>query len=66
MAPETTLPEPVNLTDPYAHNDPAPSPDCDVCAELVKQGREARESGDLSKVTDCLVEISRHSHGRRT
>ncbi|OIJ89551.1 hypothetical protein BIV24_19765 [Streptomyces colonosanans] len=46
---------------------PQPAPGCRVCAGLAKQRAEAAGAGDLSKVSDCNVEIRRHkqAHQRR-
>ncbi|WP_405994591.1 hypothetical protein [Streptomyces sp. NBC_00986] len=66
MALETTLREPVQLTDPLEVEPPAPAPGCDVCGALLKQWRQATEKDghayDLSHATDLAVEIKRHPH----
>ncbi len=64
---ETTLSGPVTLTE-WTEREPKPTPGCDVCGALLKQWRQATESGspayDLSHATDLAVEISRHPHSR--
>jgi hypothetical protein len=53
-APQLTLPDP----------EPVPADGCDVCTALGKEREEARRSGDMSKVSDCTVEIAAHPHAR--
>lgn len=53
---------PVHLRLP--RTDPEPSPGCDVCAALVRQRAEAAKAGDMSRVSDCNVEISSHPSHR--
>ena len=39
---------------------------CAECVRLEREKEMARKSGDLSKVTDCAVLLSRHpDHGKR-
>lgn len=68
MALDTTLREPVQLTDPLEVEPPKPARGCDVCGALLKQWRQATEVGsqafDLSHATDLSVEIKRHPHQR--
>ncbi len=45
--------------------DPEPEADCDVCRALGKQRSTARAQGDMSKVSDCNVEIRNHPHKRK-
>jgi hypothetical protein len=53
------------LTDPATiAQEPIPNFDCDVCQSLGRQRDEARAAGDMSRVTDCNVEIRRHPHGK--
>jgi hypothetical protein len=59
MEPQTTTPGPVS---PPPLPDPAPVAGCDVCLALHRQRAAARVAGDLSKATDCNVEINRHPH----
>ncbi|MFI9050394.1 hypothetical protein [Streptomyces sp. NPDC053427] len=54
---------PVHLMEPAA--EPVPVVECDVCGALVKQRAEACAVGDMSKATDCNVEIRRHPHPER-
>ncbi|WP_079056241.1 hypothetical protein [Streptomyces caeruleatus] len=49
--------------------EPEPDADCDVCQALGEQRSEARTKGDMSRVSDCNVEIRNHPHkgrGRRS
>ncbi|MFE0273818.1 hypothetical protein ACFWZY_17120 [Streptomyces sp. NPDC058992] len=55
-----TMTPPVHLGLPC--REPAPAKGCGVCSALSKQRKEAREAGDLSKATDCSVEIQNHPH----
>ncbi|MDW4904451.1 hypothetical protein RB628_03630 [Streptomyces sp. ADMS] len=55
---KTTMDPPVQLGLPRA--DPEPPPDCDVCAALGRQRSEAAKAGDMSRVSDCNVEIRSH------
>ncbi|GGN94361.1 hypothetical protein GCM10011579_093770 [Streptomyces albiflavescens] len=63
MALETTLRDPIQLTDPLS-GDPEPTPGCDVCAALVKQWKSARNAKSLeyglSRASDLIVELRRH------
>ncbi len=45
--------------------DPEPVEGCDVCQALGSQRSEAREGRDVSKVSDCNVEIRNHPHKGR-
>ncbi|MFJ8192792.1 hypothetical protein ACIQ8D_23975 [Streptomyces sp. NPDC096094] len=45
--------------------DPAPSATCDVCQALARQRAAARDAGNLSRVSDCNVEIRNHPHKPR-
>ncbi|WP_245608020.1 hypothetical protein [Streptomyces hokutonensis] len=40
--------------------EPMPPADCGVCAALARQRTEATRDGDLSRATDCNVEIRNH------
>lgn len=66
MALETTLRDPIHLTDPLAVEPPRPTPGCDVCTTRIAQWRQAMEHGspayDPSHATDLAVEIGRHPH----
>jgi len=66
MALDTTLGEPVHLTDPLDAEPPEPARGCDVCGALMGQWRQATEAGgpayDPSHATDLAVEIKRHPH----
>jgi hypothetical protein len=66
MALETTLGEPVQLTDPLEAQPPEPVRGCDVCGALFGQWKQATEKGspayDPSHATDLAVEIGRHPH----
>nr|WP_079056270.1 hypothetical protein [Streptomyces caeruleatus] len=47
---------------------PKSAPDCDVCQALDRQRSEARAKGDMSRVSDCNIELRNHPHrgrGRR-
>ena len=46
--------------------EPAPVEGCGVCAALGKQRDQARQAGNLSRVTDCNVEIRNHPPGEQT
>ncbi|GAU66836.1 hypothetical protein SSP35_03_04840 [Streptomyces sp. NBRC 110611] len=50
---------PVHLLEPVS--DPAPVAGCDVCGALARQRDAAYDAGDMSKATDCNVEIRRHT-----
>jgi hypothetical protein len=43
---------------------PGPFPECDVCGVLDRERRTARARGDMSKVSDCNVEIRQHPHDK--
>lgn len=45
---------------------PTGHPDCDVCGALIEQREQARGRADMSRVSDCNVEIRRHPHPRRS
>lgn len=61
---QTTQAPPVHLLDPT--RPPEPVPGCDVCGALNRQRIQATAKGDHSRVSDCTVEMRRHSHGSRT
>jgi hypothetical protein len=42
-----------------------PATGCKVCSALVREREEARKGRDMSRVTDCNVEIRRHPHGTK-
>jgi len=44
--------------------EPGPAEGCDVCNALDRRRTAARQVGDMSKVTDCNVELRRHPHLR--
>lgn len=44
--------------------EPRPTKGCDICCALDRQRTVARQTGDLSRVTDCNVEMRRHPHPR--
>lgn len=46
-------------------DEPVPPPDCGVCAALVRQRSEAKARDDLSRASDCNVEIRNHHPARR-
>ncbi|MDT0467528.1 hypothetical protein [Streptomyces gibsoniae] len=60
-----TMGEPVHLALPEGW--PVPHPGCKVCGALAAERERAQASGDLSKVSDCNVEIREHkdAHPRR-
>ncbi|MFE2883182.1 hypothetical protein [Streptomyces sp. NPDC059272] len=66
MALETTMRDPVELSDPLECTEPHPAPGCDVCGALLRQWHQAKEVGspayDPSHATDLAVEIKRHPH----
>lgn len=41
---------------------PAIAAGCQVCAALARQRAEAAKAGDMSRVSDCNVEIRNHQH----
>ncbi|OEV18181.1 hypothetical protein AN221_23875 [Streptomyces nanshensis] len=45
--------------------EPVGVPGCRGCAQIVDERASARAKGDLSKVSDCNVELARHPHRRR-
>lgn len=51
---------PVHLALPVP--EPKGTPGCRVCAALVAERAAARRRGDLSKVSDCNVELRNHEH----
>lgn len=61
----TTMDAPVYLTEPMP--DPEPVPGCRRCAALAEERRQARAYRNLSRVSDCNVELRAHPHrsGRR-
>jgi hypothetical protein len=64
---ETTLRDPIHLTDPLMAEPPKPTPGCDVCSSRMAQWHQATEQGspayDPSHAVDLAVEIGRHPHG---
>ncbi|WP_405702688.1 hypothetical protein [Streptomyces sp. NBC_00069] len=46
-------------------DDPVPTPGCGVCEALDRQRAVARAKGDMSKVSDCNVELRNHQRGER-
>lgn len=61
----TVQESPITLPDPSEYLEPVPVEGCRICAALGKQRAEARAAGDLSKVSDCNVEIYLHPHEKR-
>ncbi|MFJ4781819.1 hypothetical protein [Streptomyces sp. NPDC088794] len=61
----TTMAAAVHL--PLPQLEPVAVEGCDVCRALGKQRAEARTAGNMSRVSDCNVEIRAHSdhHGGR-
>ncbi len=57
---QTTMSGPVHLALPLL--EPTPVDGCDVCTALAEQRAQARARGDMSRVADCNVEITRHRH----
>ncbi|MDT0467060.1 hypothetical protein [Streptomyces gibsoniae] len=53
-----TMSEPVHLLPPADW--PAPHPGCKVCGALAAERERAQAAGDVSKVSDCNVEIREH------
>lgn len=47
-------------------DEPEPPADCEVCTALATQRAVAAEAGDLSRVSDCNVEIRNHHRPRAT
>ncbi|MFF7763129.1 hypothetical protein [Streptomyces griseorubiginosus] len=45
-------------------DEPDPPADCGVCASLAEQREVAAAAGDLSRVSDCNVEIRNHHKPR--
>lgn len=45
--------------------EPLASEACDVCQALARQRSAARAEGNLSRVSDCNVEIRNHPHPER-
>ncbi|MFF9506317.1 hypothetical protein ACF1BU_02775 [Streptomyces sp. NPDC014724] len=41
---------------------PSPVKGCDVCGALARQREVAWQARDMSRVTDCSVELRRHPH----
>ncbi|MCP9958629.1 hypothetical protein [Streptomyces sudanensis] len=56
----TTMTGPVHLGLPEP--EPEGVPGCRVCEALVAQRAAARWRGDLSRVSDCNVELRGHRH----
>ncbi|GGK48111.1 hypothetical protein [Streptomyces flaveus] len=56
---QTTQEPPIDLGVPLP--EPKPAPGCGVCASLARDREQARRVGDLSKVSDCNIEIRNHS-----
>ncbi|MGW3723561.1 hypothetical protein [Streptomyces sp. NPDC000851] len=54
----TSMDAPITLGLPL--DQPEPPAECGVCAALVRQRQEASARGDMSRVTDCNVEIRNH------
>lgn len=50
---------------PLPLEEPEPRPDCAKCTDLAVQREEARQAGDLSRVSDCNVRMRKHHRGRR-
>ena len=55
---KTTMTGPIDLPLPLI--EPTPVAGCDVCGALVRAREEARQNGDLSKVTDFNIEMRSH------
>ena len=66
MALETTLREPIHLTDPLTAEPPQPVRGCDMCESRFGQWQEASDprssAYDPSHATDLAVEIKCHPH----
>lgn len=60
----TDMDPPITLGLPL--DEPVPPPDCDVCEALARRRAEATQAGDLSRVSDCNVEIRNHHSVRPT
>ncbi|MFD3352601.1 hypothetical protein [Streptomyces fradiae] len=58
MTTTTATLRPVHLGLPLP--EPVGAPGCGVCDALVAQRRAARLRGDMSRVTDCNVELRNH------
>ncbi|MEU0671949.1 hypothetical protein ABZ330_03500 [Streptomyces sp. NPDC006172] len=43
---------------------PEPAPGCAVCADLDRERAAALEERDLSRVSDCNVDLRRHDSHR--
>jgi hypothetical protein len=43
--------------------EPVPVAGCDVCGALDRQRTEYRRLRDMTRVTDCNVELRQHPHG---
>ncbi|TSB25291.1 hypothetical protein FNJ62_13185 [Streptomyces benahoarensis] len=63
MKPITYAQPPVELS-MLEWTEPQGEHGCDVCRALAGRREEARRQGDLSRVSDCNVEIRQHPHGR--
>ncbi|MFD4415657.1 hypothetical protein [Streptomyces sp. NPDC058476] len=59
----TTMDPPVTLELPLAP--PTPAPGCGVCGALAQQRAQALDDADLSRATDCSVEIRNYPHPER-
>lgn len=57
---KTTMDPPITLNLPL--DPPTPARGCGVCGALARQRAQALEDGDLSRATDCSVEIRNHPH----
>lgn len=55
----TTTTDPL-ITLGFPLDEPMPPAECGVCQALVRQREQASGRGDLSRVTDCNVEIRNH------
>ncbi|TRO69447.1 hypothetical protein [Streptomyces sp. IB201691-2A2] len=60
---KTTMAAAVHLGIPGL--EPVPVEGCGVCEALGRQREDARRKLDLSKVSDCNVEIRNHPHEER-
>ncbi len=56
-------PAPIDLPD-HDWQVPVPSSGCEICTEAGEQRRRARQSGDLSAVTDHNITLRGHPHSR--
>ena len=58
--PRRTMDQPPHVGLPLTP--PEPVAGCGVCEALAKQRATAQASGDMTRVTDCNVEIRQHPH----